>query len=144
MSSVSSKSESTKSDSESNRSPSKLSERSNEGIEDLDIYNEKPIIKFDPDCIRKRSNWSTQRNEFKMDHPSFEPEFFLKDMPSFSPKLVALLKKIKELDARDKKKHGTTFKHFIFSDVKSGGQGAKMLAAALISVGWNLGYRSEL
>jgi len=144
MSSVSSKSDSTKSDNESSRSHSNLSERVHNRIEDLDIAKEKPITKFDPDCIRKRSNWSTQRNEFKMDHPSFEPAFFLKDMPSFSPKLVALLKKIEELDARDKKKHGTTFKHFIFSDIKSGGQGAKMLAAALLSTGWNLGYTSEL
>ena len=144
MSSVSSKSETTKSNSESSKSHSKLSERSHAGIEDLDISKEKPIIKFDPDCIRKRSNWSTQKNEFKMDHPSFDPAFFLKDMPAFSPKLVALLKKIDELDARDKKKHGTTFKHFIFSDIKSGGQGAKMLATALISIGWKLGYTSEL
>jgi hypothetical protein len=111
---------------------------------DLDIPIEKPILKYDPDCIRKRSNWSSQKNEFKMDHPSFEPAFFLKDMPAFSPKLVALLKKIEELDVRDIKKHGTTFKHFIFSDIKSGGQGAKMLASGLISTGWNLGYTSEL
>jgi len=111
---------------------------------DLDIHKEKPIIRFDPACIRKRSNWSTMKNEFKIDHPDFHPDFFLKDMPAFSPKLVALLKKIKDLDARDKKKHGTTFKHFIFSDIKSGGQGAKMLAAALVSNGWQMGYKAEL
>ena len=37
-----------------------------------------------------------------------------------------------------------SFKHFIFSDIKAGGQGAKMLASAFISSGWNLAYKSEL
>ena len=114
------------------------------GITEFEIAKEKPITKFDPECVRKRSNWSTMRNEFKLDHPDFQPEFFLKDMPAFSPKLAALLQKIGELDARDEKKHGRKFKHFIFSDIKSGGQGAKMLAAGLISSGWTLGYTSEL
>jgi len=31
-----------------------------------------------------------------------------------------------------------------FSDIKAGGQGAKMLASGLISSGWNLAYKSEL
>ena len=114
------------------------------GITEFEIAKEKPITKFDPECVRKRSNWSTMRNEFKMDHPDFRPDFFLKDMPAFSPKLAALLKKIGELDARDEKKHGRKFKHFIFSDIKSGGQGAKMLAAGLMSSGWTLGYTSVL
>ena len=52
--------------------------------------------------------------------------------------------KIKQLDSRDEKKYGKKFKHFIFSDIKSGGQGAKMLASALLSQGWKLGYKSNL
>jgi hypothetical protein len=111
---------------------------------DSSIHNEKAIAKWDPLCIRKRSNWSSLNEKYKMDDPFFAPDFFLKDMPHFSPKLVALLNKIKECDARDQKKYGTTFKHFIFSDIKSGGHGAKMLASALISTGWTLGYKSEL
>lgn len=110
----------------------------------IDQLMEKPITKFNPDCVRKKSNWSTMRNEFKLDHPSFHPDFFLKDMPAFSPKLVALLEKINELDNRDQKKYGKKFKHFVFSDIKTGGQGAKMLASAFLSSGWNLGYKSEL
>jgi hypothetical protein len=125
-----------------------MSENSSEpdlsGITDLANINEKPVTTFDPDCVRKRSNWSTMKNEFKMDDPDFNPELFLKDMPEFSPKLAALLKKIESLDARDEKKYGRKFKHFIFSDIKSGGQGAKMLASGLISSGWTLGYTSEL
>jgi hypothetical protein len=79
-----------------------------------------------------------------MDHPDFNPPIFLKDMPNFSPKLVALMQKINQLDARDEQKYGKKFKHFIFSDIKAGGQGAKMLASGLISSGWNLAYKSEL
>jgi hypothetical protein len=131
---------------------SKNEESKNEGPKSVDlmhltnysIANEKPMTVFSPDCIRKKSNWSTIKNEFKMDHPDFNPPIFLKDMPNFSPKLVALLQKINQLDARDQQKYGKTFKHFIFSDIKAGGQGAKMLASGLISSGWNLAYKSEL
>jgi hypothetical protein len=111
---------------------------------DVTISNDKSSIQFDPGCIRKKNNWSQVENHHKMDNPKFEPQIFLKDMPYFSPKLDALLKKIKALDSRDQQKHGTTFKHFIFSDIKSGGQGAKMIASGLIASGFNLGYRSEL
>jgi hypothetical protein len=130
------------SESNSSSEPSKKS-LDLEAIIDNSIGHEKPIVNFEPDCIRKRSNWSTVRNEFKFDHPDFHSEMFLKDMPDFSPKLVALLKKIEELDARDQKKYGKTFKHFIFSDIKSGGQGAKMIAAGLAASGWNMAYKAE-
>ena len=115
-----------------------------QNITNYSVANEKLLTVFSPDCIRKKSNWSTIKNEFKMDHPDFDPEIFLKDMPNFSPKLVALLQKINQLDARDEQKYGKKFKHFIFSDIKAGGQGAKMLASAFISSGWNLAYKSEL
>ena len=115
-----------------------------QNITNYSVANEKLLTVFSPDCIRKKSNWSTIKNEFKMDHPDFDPEIFLKDMPNFSPKLVALLQKINQLDAMDEQKYGKKFKHFIFSDIKAGGQGAKMLASAFISSGWNLAYKSEL
>jgi len=109
-----------------------------------ELLEEKPVVVFDPQCIRKKCNWSSVRNEYKFDDLSFDPEIFLKDVTNNSPKLNALLKKMAYLDARDEKKYGKKFKHFIFSDIKSGGQGAKMLASALIANDWKLGYRSEL
>jgi len=121
-----------------------MSNLSKTSVESLDVKIENPITQFNANCVRKKSNWSTMNNQYKMDHPEFKPEFFLKDMSSFSPKLVALLDKIKSLDDNDQKKHGKTFKHFIFSDIKSGGQGAKMLASAFKSIGWKMGYNSEL
>ena len=109
-----------------------------------ELAQEKPKTVFDPQCIRKKCNWSSVRNEHKFDDASFNPEVFLKDIPNSSPKLSALLKKIDALDKRDEKKYGRKFKHFIFSDIKSGGQGAKMLASAFISTEWKLGYKSQL
>jgi hypothetical protein len=109
-----------------------------------ELAKEKPTVVFDPPCIRKKCNWSSVRNEHKFDDASFNPEVFLKDIPNSSPKLYTLLKKISALDNRDEKKYGRKFKHFIFSDIKSGGQGAKMLASAFIATEWALGYRAEL
>lgn len=129
----------------SQESSEKVSENESLGLVGIpgNIANEKPLVVFDPDCIRKKSNWSTVRSEFKFDHPDFSPEMFLKDMPDFSPKLAALFQKMGELDARDQKKYGKTFKHFIFSDVKSGGQGAKMIAAGLSASGWKMASNAE-
>jgi superfamily II DNA or RNA helicase len=120
----------------------------NEQMLDQEILNklskETPQTIFKPQCIRKKSNWSTVTGQHKLDNPYFEPKIFLQDMKNNSPKLNVLLKKIDNLDERDQKKYGKKFKHFIFSDIKSGGQGAKMLASALISTDWKLGYDAKL
>jgi len=115
---------------------------------DLDVLkkiSENSIVTtFDPNCIRQKSNWSKIKKEHKLDNGYFDSDVFLNDIKNSSPKLDALLKKIDNLDRKDEKKHGKKFKHFIFSDLKSGGYGAKMLASALISSGWNLGYEAKL
>jgi hypothetical protein len=95
---------------------------------------------FSPDCVRKKSNWSVSSNLYKFDHPDFSPETLLKDIPDHSPKLQALLTKIETLDRRDTKKYGRKFKHFIFTDLKSGTYGAKLLAGALMAKGMHMGY----
>jgi hypothetical protein len=102
------------------------------------------LTTFDPTCIRQKSNWSKIKKEHKLDNGFFDSDVFLNDVKNSSPKLDALLKKIDSLDKKDEKTHGKKFKHFIFSDLKSGGHGAKMLAAALISTGWTLGYKSKI
>jgi len=106
-----------------------------------ELATDKPIKVFDPTCIRKRSNLSSVKNEHKFDDASFNPEHFLADVPNSSPKLNALLKKIAALDRRDESKYGRNFKHFIFSDIKPF---AKLLASALISTGWKLGYKADI
>ena len=106
-----------------------------------DLIEDKPKIVFDAACIRKKSNWSSLQNYHKFDDIFFDPERFIEDIPSYSPKLHSLLKKIDALDSRDERKYGRKFKHFIFSDIKPF---AKLLASALIATDWKLGYHSEL
>jgi hypothetical protein len=113
-----------------------------ENIEDLS--KDELLTSFNPTCIRQKSNWSKIKKEHKLDNGFFDSDIFLNDIKTASPKLDALLKKIDTLDKKDEKNHGKKFKHFIFSDLKSGGHGAKMLAAALISTGWTLGYKSKV
>jgi hypothetical protein len=101
------------------------------------------FLSFNSDCVRKRSNWSRPSKIYKFDGRSFDKTATLKDIPSHSPKLHALLKKIEALDEEDMKNDGVLYKHFIFCDLKSGTFGAKILAAALIASGYRLGYWAE-
>ncbi len=101
-------------------------------------------MSYRAECVRGISNWTKVSKEHKFERNSFDPIAFKKDMPLSSPKLVELVKNISELDAADYQKHGRTFKHFIFSDVKQGGVGAKIIASALIAHGLNLAYTKNL
>ena len=108
------------------------------------LIQEQGSISFDPLCVRKKSNWSKSLNIYKFDNEQFSKETLLADIPTHSPKLDILLKKIDELDKQDKKKHGKLFKHFIFSDLKVGTYGARLLAGALIAKGMHMGYSAQL
>jgi hypothetical protein len=108
------------------------------------LMKEERAISFDPECVRKKSNWSKTSRVYKFDDPSFEKETLLKDISNRSPKLETLLNKIDELDARDEKQYGKKFKHFIFSDLKYSNFGAKLLSSALVAKGMHLGYSAEL
>jgi len=107
------------------------------------MIKEQGIISYNPECVRKRSNWSTSSNQYKFDNPEFSPEKLIGDIRDHSPKLHVLLDKIDKLDKNDMKKYGKKFKHFIFSDLKSGTYGAKLLASAFIAKGMTLGYSSK-
>jgi hypothetical protein len=112
-----------------------------ENLDDFDdTYSE---IVYDSDCIRKKSNWTKSEPNNKLDSDVFNPNLLLKSIKHKSPKLHALLKKIKELDQADMKRDKTNYKHFIFCDVKSSSQGARMLASAFVASGFNLGYKAE-
>lgn len=88
------------------------------------------------DCIRRVANWSTVTAAHKFDKATFDPATVRADLERRSPKMKALLDKIKELDAQDRKAHGKVFKHFIFSEVKTGGwYGAKIIGSALLAAG---------
>ncbi len=87
-------------------------------------------------CMRKTANFSKINLYHKFDKSNFSPVDFNKNLLETSPKILRLLNNIKKLDELDIKNHGQVFKHFIFSDVKDGGYGAKILASALMSNGF--------
>jgi len=88
-------------------------------------------------CMRKTANFGKILNHHKFDKKSFNQKQFLDDVAEASPKIIQLMKNIENLDALDKKNHGKKFKHFIFSDVKEGGYGAKILASAFMAAGFH-------
>jgi hypothetical protein len=85
-------------------------------------------------CLRKRSNWAHILPEHKFDKNTFDRDAVLLAIEKGSPKMKALLDKIREVDARDTREHGRRFKHFIFSEVP-GGYGAKIIASSLLASG---------
>ncbi len=95
-------------------------------------------------CIRKVSNWSKISKEHKFESSMFNPDKINNDIDILSPKIKHLLNHIKELDEKDMKENNTYYKHFIFSDVKQGGYGAKILTSALIANGKHLSYNKNL
>ena len=125
---------------EQNEKERKAAEENIESLEQL--VGETGILSYNPECVRKKSNWGKGSNIYKFDDEAFEPEIFLKTMPDSSPKLNALMKKIADLDKQDMKKQGKLFKHFIFSDLKSGTYGAKLIASAFMAKGYQLGYQA--
>lgn len=102
------------------------------------------VVTHDSDCIRKNSNSGSMSKDYLFESIHFKPKKLLNNVKDFSPKLYALLEKIKNLDESDLKKHGKKFKHFIFSDVKSLNHGVKLIASGLIASGLQLVYNAEL
>jgi len=87
-------------------------------------------------CMRQTENWSKILPEHKLDKKTFKPELVKEAIHNASPKLEQLFRIIEQVDANDLQTHGHYFKHFIFSDVKEEGYGAKILASAFIANGY--------
>ena len=88
-------------------------------------------------CMRKTANFSKIVGYHKFDKSIYDPNKLNLDLAEASPKMMQLLNNIKELDAQDEINHNKKFKHFIFSDVKEGGYGAKIIASAFQANGYN-------
>lgn len=97
----------------------------------------KPVNLQKADCLRTSENWTKILKHHRFDKPSFNPSLFLNDMTTMSPKMVEMIDTIRKLDDADFKRYGKRFKHFIFSDVKKNGSGAKIIASALVANGFN-------
>jgi len=101
---------------------------------------EAPVAAYKPsarqlECVRQVSNWSKITPSNRFNKSRFDAKATDKLIPIASPKLEAMLQNIAALDAEDKVVHGKTFKHFIFSDLKMLGYGAKIISAAFIARG---------
>ena len=72
------------------------------------------IQTFESDCVRKKSNWTKANPQYKFDSDKFDPELLKEVSETNSPKLIALLNNIRDLDKKDKEKDGHFYKHFIF------------------------------
>jgi hypothetical protein len=112
-------------------SESRKSESEKEFVEPAYKANRKQL-----ECIRQVSNWSKIGPQNRFDKKRFDMEATDRLIPIASPKLEAMLQNITALDANDMVVHGRHFKHFIFSDIKMMGYGAKIISAALIAKGW--------
>ena len=66
------------------------------------VWFKAPEIKFNPLCVRQKSNWSKLDKRYKFDNKSFNPEYLEKDIDYYSPKLKVLLDKIQKLDKKYK------------------------------------------
>jgi hypothetical protein len=87
-------------------------------------------------CMRQIENWSKILPEHKMDNDNFKPLAVKAAIHNASPKLEQLFRIIEQVDENDLNTHGKYFKHFIFSDVKEEGYGAKIVASAFIANGY--------
>jgi NAD-dependent DNA ligase len=95
------------------------------------------------ECVRHAMNWSSIKRGHIFGKSAFNPEQVRADLPMASPKLEALIAKIKRLDKNDLEKHGKLFKHMVFTDVYKRGYGAKIVAAALSVSGFKHAYNSD-
>ena len=92
------------------------------------------------ECVRHTMNWSNMKRNNIFGKSAFDSEAIRQDISKSSPKLEALIKKIRSIDEQDLKKRGTLFKHVIFSDVTKRGYGAKIIASALHAFGFTHAY----
>ena len=89
------------------------------------------------ECVRQVGNWSKIGADHRFNKARFNVDDVDKLIPIASPKLEAMLQNIEALDKNDKMISGKTYKHFIFSDVKFMGYGAKIISSGLIARGFN-------
>ena len=95
---------------------------------------------YDAECVRKTGNFASSDSRYLFDH--VDHEILTRERLKYvSPKLLTLLDEIDRQDRADIAEFGHTFKHFIFSTIKSGTGGAKIIATALIDLcDMTLGY----
>ena len=108
----------------------------------IESSEEAPNLKKINACLSRIQNFSNIKPEFKFDNPKFNPKALhdaIHAPNSASPKLVALFKKIDELDKADLASTGKLYKHYIFSDVKRGA-GGRIITSAFFAEGFQCAF----
>lgn len=111
-----------------------------DGMEDDDEEGAELALSKTAECVRHAMNWANMKRSNIFGKSSYSPDIVRDDLPRASPKLEALLRKIRDLDEADRNAHGKVFKHMIFSDVTKRGFGAKIVAAGLETAGFKHAY----
>lgn len=93
-------------------------------------------------CIRQTGNWSKIKGYHLFDRKAFMKKTIINDIEESSPKLLALIDKIAELDKSDMKKTGKVYKHMIFTDVSNSSYSSKIIASALIAFEFTPAFES--
>jgi len=106
--------------------------------------NNLPVDLSKAACMRSAENWTKILKHHRFDKSSFNANKLNDDMKTMSPKMVKLIENIKQLDDSDFNNEGKYYKHFIFSDVKKGGYGAKIISSALVANGFNHCFTNNL
>jgi superfamily II DNA or RNA helicase len=106
-----------------------------------DAPEQTQVVAYQPNarqlqCIRQVSNWSKIVPNNRFNKSRFSVAETDKLIPIASPKLEAMLQNMKALDDNDMTVSGKKFKHFIFSDIKLLGYGAKIISAGMIARGF--------
>lgn len=98
-----------------------------------------------PLCIRKQSNVNIPSvpPEMRFDSEEFDPYETMEYIEQKHPKLNKLCETIRELDNADMKATGRTYKHFIFSDLKSY-YGTKAIASLLSAMDFTFACTDKL
>ena len=88
-------------------------------------------------CVRNMENWTKIMRHHRFDKSGFKPAQMRDEMATMSPKMNELINTIRKLDAADLASGLGLHKHFIFSDIKAGGYGAKIIASSLAAHGFH-------
>jgi hypothetical protein len=85
-------------------------------------------------CVQRAQNAARIGRATQFDGPAFDAAEALTQLRQSAPKLLAVVAKIGELDAADRREHGTVFKHVVFSAAPPA-YGAKAVVGALLAAG---------
>lgn len=96
------------------------------------IKNLKPAI---VEKLRSVSNVAPYDNEIVVGREKWDVDEFKRRYHKYSPKMAQLIHNIDLIDAEDKQKHGTLFKHIIYTDVPVH---LEFMASALIANGYDM------